>query len=112
VITQTSFEHLVGRAALFDELEKIAEASPDAAANRDKFKKWLKNSAIVAAGAGAGTAATMVVDKLLGDKLGKAWQGISPATKMLIIGPLVGLSVMGASYGGHKVLTERKKTEA
>lgn len=98
---------MVTHAALFDELGKIAEVHD----NREKLKKWLKNSALVAAGAGAGTAATMVVDKLMGDKLGKIWQGMDPKTKMFIVGPLVGLSTLAAVAAGRKQMKALQKAE-
>jgi hypothetical protein len=104
--TVTSSARLATHAALFDELGKIAEAQPG---NSEKLKKWVKNSALVAAGAGAGTAATMIVDKFLGDKLGKTWQSTDPKTKMLIIGPLIGVSTMGAVMASRKLMAERKK---
>lgn len=105
--TVTSSVPLVTRAALFDELGKIAEAQPG---NTEKLKKWLKNSAIVATAAGAGTAATMVTDKLLGDKLGPGWKSLSPKTKMLIIGPLIGLSTLGGVAAAQKLHEARKKS--
>lgn len=98
---------LATRAAVFDELMKIAEEVKPK--NSDKFKLWLKNSALVAAGAGAGTAASMVLDKLVGDHLGKTWQNVSPKTKARIIGPLLGASTMGAILAAKKLQEARKK---
>lgn len=102
----TSSAHLVIHAALFDELEKIAEAqlSPG-----DKTKKWLKNSALVAAGAGAGAAAATVLNKYLTTHLGKAWDAADTKTKMLILAPLIGLSTVGAVVAGHKVMGAHHK---
>lgn len=97
---------LVTRGAVFDELEKIAEAQPS---NSDKAKKWLKNSALVAAGAGAGAAASTVLDKYLTTHLGNAWQSTDIKTKMLVLAPLIGLSTVGAVVAGHKVMGEHQK---
>ena len=99
---------LITRAAFFDELSKIAAAGPSE--NSVKFKKWLKNAALVAAGTGAGTAAVMVLDKLLGDKLGKTWQSVSPKTKMLVVGPLIGLSIAGRATAQQKLENAKSKT--
>lgn len=93
--TRTSQQHLVTRAALFDELGKIAEAQPDKT-NRAKLKSWLKSTAIIAAGTGAGTAAFMVADRIIGDKLGPTWKNTSPRTKMLVVAPLLGLAGLGS----------------
>jgi len=95
-------------AGLCDELEKIAEADKS---RGEKLKGWLKNTALITAGAGAGTAATMVVDKIVGDKLGPAWQNTDAKTKMLIIGPLIGISTLGAVVASRKLLEERRKRE-
>jgi len=83
------------KAALFDELGKIAEAQPDKT-NRAKLKSWLKSTAIIAAGTGAGTAAFMVADRIIGDKLGPTWKNTSPRTKMLVVAPLLGLAGLGS----------------
>lgn len=93
--TRTSQQHLVTRAALFDELGKIAEAQPEKT-NRAKLKSWLKSTAIIAAGTGAGTAAFMVADKIIGDQFGNTWRTTSPRTKMLIVAPLLGLAGIGS----------------
>jgi len=102
----TSSAHLVTHAALFDELEKIAEAQ---LGTGDKAKRWLKNSALVAAGAGAGAAAGTVLDKYLVTHLGKAWQSADTKTKMLVLAPLIGLSTVGAVVAGHKLMGEHHK---
>lgn len=107
--TVTSSAHLVTRAALFDELGKIAEVQQPG--NRERTKRWLKNTALVTAGAGAGTAVTMVADRLIGSKLGPSWQSLDPKVKMLVIGPLVGLSTLGGVVAAKKRMEAIKKSE-
>jgi len=104
----TSSGRLVARAALFDELYKIAEAQPESE-NKTKFKKWLKNTAIVATAAGAGTAATMVVDKFLGNKLGPTWKAMDNRIKMMIVGPALGLSALAPALLLQKRWEEQQK---
>ena len=94
------------KSALFDELEKISEAQPSSG---DRAKKWLKNSALVAAGAGAAAAAGTVLDKYLTTHLGNAWVNTDVKTKMLVLAPIIGLSTVGAVVAGHKVMGEHQK---
>lgn len=101
---------VVVHAALFDELEKISEATQPQD-NKTKIKKWLKNTALITAGAGAGAAATTVLDKILRDNLGNYWKSMSPTTKRLIVGPLIGISTVGALAAAHKLQQARMKDE-
>lgn len=98
-MTVTSFQRSARFVGLLDELEKISEAS----SNGEKFKRWAKNTAIIAGGVGTATVATMAADKALGGALGKAWSNASPKTKMLIVGPLLGLTAIG----GHMAASKR-----
>lgn len=93
--TPTLQGRLVTRAAFFDELGKIAEAQPTDKTNKAKLKSWLKSTALIAAGTGAGTAAFMVADKIIGDNFGNVWKTTSPRTKMLIVAPMLGLAGLG-----------------
>lgn len=92
--------------ALSDELQKIAADE----GRKEKVKKWLKNTALISAGVGAGTAATMGIDKLVGSKLGPTWQSISPNTKKLVLGPLLGLSALGSRLVAKKLHEEMVKS--
>lgn len=97
-ITPTFSQHLVvTHAALFDELEKIAETSP----NREKLKKWLKETALTTAGVGAGTAAALIVDKLIGKHLG------NPGSLGRTL-PLLGLQAIG-TVAGQKLMQAKFK---
>lgn len=91
---------------LLDELEKIAE---DDQAKR--LKRWMKNTAIIAAGTGAGTGAMMVSERLLSSALGSHWAVMSPTAKKLVVGPLIGLTSVGAGLAAKKLFEERAKSE-
>ena len=81
------------RAALFDELSKIAEVSPPPKDNKTVSRKWLKNAALFAAGTGAGTAAFMIADKFAGNQL-------SPQAKAII----AGLAAQGGNVATRKLM--------
>ena len=85
--------HLRTRAALFDELSKIAEVPPSPKDNKTVSRKWLKNAALFAAGTGSGTAAFMIADKLVGSQ-------ISPQAKAVI----VGLAAQGGNVATRKLM--------
>lgn len=91
---------------LLDELEKIAETEQS-----KKVKHWLKNTAIVAAGTGAGTGAMMITEKALSSVVGPHWATMSPTSKKLIVGSLIGLSSVGAGLAAKKLFEERQKSE-
>lgn len=93
--------------SLLDELEKIA--ADDRA---KKAKRWLKNTAIVAAGTGMGTAAMMATERVLTTALGPHWAKLTPSTQKMILVPAMGLTSAGASLALKKLLDERKRTES
>lgn len=95
--------------ALFDELEKIAEATTQE--QKPTIKKWLKNTALIMGGAGAGTAAAMMADSALVKRLGERWAALPPTTKKYIIAPLMGATLVGAGLGGQKLMEERRKKD-
>src|SRR5258708_40228908 len=75
--------------SFFDELSKIAEVSKDS-----KFKRWLKASAVLAAGQGVGHGIAYMGDRFVS----KAMHNIPSDQRMklrLVAGTLAGL---GASY--------------
>jgi hypothetical protein len=75
------------------------------------LKKWLTNSALIAGGAGVGTAVAMVGDKLLGAKLGPIWQRLDPKAKKYIIGPLLGAAMVCSGLAAQKLMMERSKKD-
>jgi hypothetical protein len=92
VTTLTSSLPSATVAGLFDELVKIGEAVPPAPeqSRKDKVKKWAKNTAILATGAGAGMAASMAADRWFSNQLGQKWQNMDSKTKRFIVGPALG----------------------
>lgn len=84
---------MVGHAALFDELEKIAEKNP-------KLKKWIRNAALITAGAGAGTAVAMVADRALTSVVGSKFNSLSRDAKMKLLGLGLGIATTGAYMAG------------
>jgi hypothetical protein len=91
----------------FDELQKISAAIHQE--RREKTKKFLKNTALIAGGAGVGAALTTVADKLIGTKLGPTWAKLDSKTKKLIIGPLLGAGVMASRLALRKMYEEKTK---
>ena len=81
--------------ALQDELEKIADALTKKEENKKKLKKWLKNTALVAAGTGVGEAAAQGAAHLAKKKFGPAWAQTPRAKKLRILGPAIGAGTAG-----------------
>lgn len=92
--------------ALLDELEKISE---DARAK--KAKRWLKNTAIVAAGTGMGTGAMMLAEKLTTTALSPHWRLLNPTVRNLLLGSAVGVTSTGAALLAAKLFDERGRNE-
>lgn len=72
---------------------------------REKIKKWLKNTALLAGGAGAGAAAVTGIDHLAK----KYAPNISPSAKKYVLGPLLGLAFVGSRLATKKFEEERMK---
>lgn len=113
VTTPTSWRlTAASRAALFDELEKIAAdqaGKAQARARREKLKKWLKSTALVAAGTGAGTGAAMIGDRLISSAFGAKWRGLPKEKRLAIIGPASGIAAMGGALLARKLMEEKRK---
>jgi hypothetical protein len=93
--TRTSSLSSATREALFDELVKIAEEAEKKQGN-EKLKRWVKNTAIIAAGAGAGQGLAMLGEKALASKFGPKWAQMSAQSKMRILGPALGAATAGS----------------
>lgn len=113
VTTPTSWRlTAVSRAALFDELEKIAAAQSNKAqarARREKVKKWLKGTALVAAGTGAGTGAAMLGDKVISGAFGPKWRSLPREMRLKILAPAISVSTMGGAYLAKRLMEEKRK---
>ncbi len=99
--------------AFFNELTKIAAVKKpkfslgnnETFTNKDKFKRWAKNTALVMGGTGLGLATAMTVDRLVSKKIGPLWGQVNPEVKAKVIGVLIGLTTAG-SYTATKRLAE------
>lgn len=91
-------------AALFDELEKIAEVRKD-----ESFKRTLKNVALTSLGAAAGTGAAMLGHEVLKKTLGARYDKLLPSTKMRIIAPALALATSAMVGAGIALKTEMEK---
>lgn len=105
--SQTSSLSSARLAGLFDELVKISEAQ----SNKEKAKQWMKNTALIAAGAGAGTGAGMLVERFAKKNIGPMFAHADPRTKAMILGALAGGGSIAASLLAKKLYEERKKRE-
>jgi len=96
----------IRHSAFLDELEKIAE---DRLEKSQQFKKWLKNTALIAAGTGVGTGTVMVGEKVLNHALGDKWRSLPPKTRMAIAAPIASAAGMGAMLFLQKLNEEKSK---
>lgn len=92
---------------LFDELGKIAEVKkkPDSG----RFKKFLKNTAIISAGTGAGVGAAELAQKALEKAFAGRWAGIPSPTKRRLLGAALGLASSGAFVAREWNAHERRE---
>ncbi len=103
---RTSKPSSVIQLAFTDELEKIAEEEVN---NKQRFKKWLKNTALIAAGTGLGTGIAMVGDKGLRAGLGPTWKTLDPRTRLAILSAGAALTSSGAAALHKKMEKEKLK---
>lgn len=104
--TPTSSLPTATLAAFSDELEKIALSDE----NKKKAKRWVKNTAIVAGGYGAGHAAGMLAEKAVTHAFGEKFKKLQPATKMKLVGPALGLATAGSAAAS--LYFKKKREEA
>ena len=86
-----------------DELQKIAEAHEQTSG--EKFKKTLKNSLIVAGGAGAAALASTAFDHYVLEKLIPQSHNLPPVAKNIILG----LLSVGGAVAAKKMYEEMNK---
>lgn len=106
MITRTSSLSLVTLEALSDELVKIASAQEGQNA---RFKKFLKSTALIGAGTGAGYGAGMLAEKAFQKFLGQKWEAMPVSSKTRLLGAAIGLAAAGAFVGREWVGHERKE---
>lgn len=95
------------RAALLDELSKIAEATQKP--SNERLKKFMKSTAIIGAGTGLGYGAAMLADKGLSTALGSRWATLGTPAQKKLVGALLGLASSGAFVGREWLGHERKE---
>lgn len=103
---RTSSLSLVTLEALSDELTKIAAAKEERNA---RLKKFLKSTAIIGAGTGAGYGAGMLAEKAFKKALGAKWEQMPIASKTKLLGAAVGLASAGVFVGREWLGHERKE---
>lgn len=94
--------------AFIDELEKIGSAEQE---RKEKIKRWVRNSAIIAAGTGAGTGASMLTEHAARHLLGAKWATMSPSSRQLVLAPAIGLTSIGAAMAARRLMEERAKND-
>lgn len=100
--------HPLSRLAFYDELEKISAAK----AGEGKVGKWLKNTAIVSAGAGLGTAAYSAGHRALKKHGGPGWNRLSNARKAAILGPAAVAAGLTSAHLARKLLKKKREADA
>lgn len=98
--------------ALLDELEKISTIRPDAQANRDRLKKVVKSSLLIAAGTGAGTGTYMLLERAAKEVLGKWWLQQSAKTQLGILTAASAAVGFGTAALAKALMDEKRKREA
>lgn len=97
----SSSSGLVGRVALFDEIEKIAQEQP-----KSKWKKRLKAGLGYAAGYAAGHVTGMAVDKGLQKVFKNKYPNWTPEFRNRVLYPALGAATVGLmvarEYAAHK----------
>lgn len=106
-MTTTRTFSLASATAFTDELVKIAQANQ----KKGQFKKWLKDTSIVAAGTGLGTGAYMLGERALTKKLGPKWGSLTPATRRSVAGAASAAATVGGLLLAHKLAKEKKQHE-
>lgn len=98
-------------AACVDEFQKIAEEALQVPEQKKvTFPRWMKNTAIIGAGVGTGTAVGMVTEKALMHFGGPLWHSLSPTTKRMVLGPAIAGAGIGTALAGDWMM--RKRVEA
>lgn len=106
VTTRTSSLSSDTVVGLFDELSKIAsEQKP----GNPQLKKFLKSTAVIGAGAGAGYGAAMIADKAFQHAFGAKWAALGSPSKKKLIGAAIGLATAGVLVGKEWNAHERRE---
>lgn len=93
--------YLAKHAAFFDELQKIAEASPEE--KKEALKKRVIGIGVQALGAGLGYATASALHNELIKNPTKIWLNMSPERKYQILGGLKTVAALGSSHAAKEL---------
>ena len=102
------------RAALFDEIEKIAEQEMQQAPavplkKKPNWKNVLKAGAGYAAGYAAGHVGGMAIERGMSHLFKDKWPQMSPAARSKILYPLLGAATVGLMAVNHAAAIRRQE---
>lgn len=95
-------------AALSSELSKIAEAQFNEE-SRPTFKKWLKTTAVIGAGYGAGRGVAELGGHLLGKVLGPKFSNMGTDKQKMVLKTIIGLSAAGGAVAAQNMAYKKWK---
>lgn len=94
--------------AFYDELVKIS-VSAEGQRARHQAKKWMKNTALIGAGAAGGTGLAMLTDCYAPKVFGESWNQLSRAKKIAILSPLVAAGGVAMPIIAKKLQEEKMR---
>jgi hypothetical protein len=89
-----------------DEISKIAEAQRQPT-NKERLKKFVKNTLLIAAGTGVGTGLGTIADELGRRYFGQKYKALSPKTQSIIVGAITAASALAT----NNFMSERMRAE-
>lgn len=108
--TPTSFPSgATSRAALFDEIEKIAEQQAVAQPKKTNWKNVLKAGAGYAAGYAAGHVGGMAIERGMSHLFKDKWPHMSPEARQKVLYPLLGAATVGLMAVNHAAQIRRQQ---
>ena len=99
----------VSRAALFDEIEKIAEETQPPKKKSPRWARAVKSGLGYATGYAAGHGAGMLIDKGLEVALKDKYPHWSPEVKQRVLFPLLGVATMGLMAARNYTAAKQQK---
>jgi hypothetical protein len=97
------------RAALFDELVKIAQEAQQPPRKDPNWKKAVKAGGLYALGYTAGHGGAMLTDAALSHVFRNKYPHWTPDFKQKVLFPLLGLATLGATVATHYTEQQRQK---
>lgn len=96
--------------AFCDELVKISR-SAEQEANRQKAKKFVKNTLLISSGMAAGTGLAMIAEDVAKRWAGPAWDRMPVQKRISILGPIVSAGSIAAPLLIKKLMEEKARRE-